>query len=176
MHEAHLRFLRNAHLVSRLVDQVLERGYLRKAAAGDLTFEQLNLLKFLGRPATTITRDVSRFLDASMAAASKAVGRLTAKGLVRRKPSGTDRRCEVLEVTAKGRELVRRYETLKAGRLRKILGTTEADRMAGALEEVVELLLSERPLAGNPCLGCGAYYSQTCMIRARGLPARCCQP
>jgi DNA-binding MarR family transcriptional regulator len=167
------RFLRNAHLTARLVERVLESGYLQRAAGDAVTFDQLNVLKFVARPGPVRVKDVARFLDASVAAASKAVARLQRKKLVRIAPYASDRRSGLVELTATGRAVVGRYERFKKGRLRALLGTRSADRLSRSLEEVVEVLLRERPLAGNPCLGCGAYYARECVVRAHGQACSC---
>jgi len=167
------RFLRDVHVLARLVQQVLETGYLSRSAPGGLTFDQLNVLKFLGRPGTSRVKDVSHFLNASYAAASKAVSRLEEKGLVRKTRIGSDRRSERVELNAKGRSIVRRYENLKARRVTALLEGSDIDGLSDGLERVIQLLLKERGVAGNPCLGCGAYYTPTCIIRGQGLPSRC---
>lgn len=173
MEPAAERFLRGAHLVARLVEQVLERGYLRSAAGARLTFDQLNLLKFLDRPGTRLVRDVAHFLNASNAAASKAVARLERKGLVRRRPLESDARAEELAVTPRGREVIGRYESFKARRIAALARAEDLAELAAGLERTVSLLLRERAVADNPCLGCGAYYSARCVVRAHGLPCRC---
>jgi DNA-binding MarR family transcriptional regulator len=167
------RFLRNAHLAARLVEGVLERGYLERAAGGRVTFDQLNVLKFIARPARVRVKDVARFLNASGAAASKAVARLERKGLARTATDAADRRSGLVALTAGGRAVVRRYERYKQDRLRALLKGGSADRLARSLEEVVELLLRDRAAAGNPCLGCGAYYTKECIVRAHGQPCSC---
>lgn len=162
------RFLRDIHVVARLVEQTLEEGYLKLAAGDRVTFGQLNILKFLARPGTFFIKDVARFLNASEAAASKAVSRLEARGWVTHRPHGADRRAEVLRVTARGRALVRRYEKLKAARVRALLEGENAEALAQGLERAIAVLMKERGAIGNPCLGCGAYYSSHCIVRALG--------
>lgn len=162
------RFLRDIHVVARLVEQTLEEGYLKLAAGDRVTFGQLNILKFLARPGTFFIKDVARFLNASEAAASKAVSRLEARGWVTHRPHGADRRAEVLRVTARGRALIRHYEKLKAARVRALLEGENVEALAQGLERAIAVLMKERGAIGNPCLGCGAYYSSHCIVRALG--------
>jgi len=164
------RFMRGAHIVSRLVEQILERGYLRRASRDRVTFDQLNILKFLARPPVKLVKHVAGFLSASYAAASKAVDRLEAKGLVRCATCERDRRAEVVEVTPKGQRLIRTYERYKRNRLRVALRGRNPDELAEGLERVIVALMREREVAGNPCLGCGAYYASECVSRAHGHP------
>jgi DNA-binding MarR family transcriptional regulator len=167
------RFLRSAHLAARLVEGVLERGYLERASGGRVTFDQLNVLKFIARSRPARVKGVARFLNASGAAASKAVARLERKGLARTAADAVDRRSGLVELTARGRAIIRSYERFKQGRMRALLKGRSADRLATSLEEVVEVLLRERPAAGNPCLGCGAYYARECVVRAHGQVCSC---
>lgn len=167
------RFLRDAHIFARLVEQVLETGYLEAAAPDTVTFGQLNILKFLTRPRTSLVKDVARFLNASYAAASKAVSRLEKKRLITATRYRKDGRAELLKVTAKGRGLIAKYEALKARRLKTLLGNADTGRMAAGLEEAIALLLRERAVAGDPCMGCGAYYAKECVVRAHGLVCPC---
>jgi DNA-binding MarR family transcriptional regulator len=169
------RFLRDAHIVARLVQQVLEEGYLRLAARDGVTFDQLNILKFLDRPGPVLVKHVAGFLSASYAAASKAVSRLVKKGVVRCTPYAGDRRAEVVQVTPKGRELIRKYERLKEERLRQVLRGESPERLAKGLEDVIALLMRERAVTGNPCLGCGAYYARECVSRTHGHPCSVCR-
>lgn len=167
------RFLRNSHIYARLVEQILEQGYLRQASGDALTFDQLNILKFLARPGPSLVKDVARFIDASYPAASKAVTRLEKKKLVTCVRYGPDRRAELVEVTPKGRKLIQRYERLKQTRLKSALRGKELGDISRGLERAIALLMRERSVAGNPCLGCGAYYAKSCVVRAHGQACRC---
>ncbi|MBI2931672.1 MAG: winged helix-turn-helix transcriptional regulator [Planctomycetes bacterium] len=168
------RFMRDAHILARLVEQILERGYLRRAAPDDVTFDQVNILKFLSRPQPVLVKHVAAFLNASYAAASKAVTRLEKKGLVQTEPYGPDRRAEVVEVTPEGRRIIRAYERYKQARLKSLLAGHAPDRLAKGLEAVIAVLLRERGIAGHPCLGCGAYYARRCVSREYGQPCPRC--
>ncbi len=169
------RFLRDAHILARLVEQVLEDGYLRLATRDGITFDQLNILKFLNRPGPVLIKHVAGFLSASYAAASKAVTRLEKKKLVTTSTFERDKRAAAVTVTAKGHDLVRRYERTKEARLRLMLRRDSPEKLAKGLEDVIVLLMRERAVTGNPCLGCGAYYAGECVSRAHGqvCAARC---
>ncbi|MBI3098744.1 MAG: winged helix-turn-helix transcriptional regulator [Planctomycetes bacterium] len=173
MNNNYNRFLRNAHIFARLVEQVLERGYLREANGAKLTFDQINLLKFLCRPGPNNIGDVARFLNASYAAASKAVTRLEKKGVLRSKISKRDRRAQELMVTPRGHALIRNYEETKSSRLAALFGSDNPDTLAQGLEKAVAVLIRERSVAGNPCLGCGAYYADECVVRLHNQTCPC---
>lgn len=167
------RFLRNTHILSRLVEQIFETGYLKKTSGDAVTFDQLNILKFLLRPQITLVKDVARFLNASCAAASKAVSRLERKELVRVEPYEKDRRAECIEVTPRGKGLVKKYETLKAARVKSLLKGVDAGSISKAIEQAIGLIIKERGIANDPCLGCGAYYAKSCVVRAHGQRCAC---
>lgn len=162
------RFLRNSHIFARLVEQVLEEGYLAQSAGTKLTFGQLNILKFLARPGRKLIKDVARFLNASYAAASKAVTRLEKKRLVKTTTWGEDGRAEVVHLTPKALGLMKDYERVKEERLLAVIRGEDIEFIARGLEQGIGLLLRERAVAGNPCLGCGVYYSPTCAARLFG--------
>jgi DNA-binding MarR family transcriptional regulator len=164
------RFMRDAHILARLVEQILERGYLERASRDSVTFDQLNILKFLARPPRKLVKHVAGFLSASYAAASKAVDRLEAKGLVTCATYEKDRRAETVDVTPKGHRLIRTYERYKRARLKAALRGESSDQLAEGLERVIVALMRERTVTGNPCLGCGAYYAEQCVSRAHGHP------
>lgn len=167
------RFLRNSHIFARLVEQLLEKGYLQSAAGGAVTFDQLNILKFLDRPGPSLGKDIARFLNASYAAASKAVSRLERKKLVVTETDARDRRAQIVSVTAKGRALIRAYERLKRRRLATLFHNGEMESLTEDLERGIAILLRERGVVGNPCLGCGAYYANACVVREHGQTCRC---
>lgn len=167
------RFLRSAHIAARLVEEVLEHGPLRARGGPALTFPQFNLLKFIARPGKVRSRDVARFLNASGAAASKAVARLERKRLVRSVPDPSDRRSARIELTPAGSGAIRRVERLKRDRLKPLFGGEPPERFAEGLEAVIRLLMRGRGAAGNPCLGCGAYYARECVVRAHGQACSC---
>lgn len=158
------RFLRDAHVLARLVERILEDGYLREANGDKITFGQINLLKFLTRPGPNLIGDVARFLNASYAAASKAVTRLEKKGCARSTVSKQDRRAQNVKVTARGHAMIKKYEKVKTHRLTALLGAENPEALSQGLENVISILIRERGAAGSPCLGCGVYSETECVV------------
>jgi len=167
------RFLRGAHIAARLVEEILEHGPVRAGAGAPLTFPQFNLLKFIARPGNVRSRDVARFLNASGAAASKAVARLERRRLVRFLPDPLDRRSARIMLTRAGEAAIRRVERIKRERVKLLLRGGSPGKLAEGLEELIRVLMRGRALAGNPCLGCGAYYARECVVREHGQPCSC---
>lgn len=167
------RFMSNAHIFARLVENVLEWGYLREAVGTAVTFDQISILKFLTRDQRSHVKDVAGFLNASYAAASKMVSRLVKKKLVHSVTFGEDRRAELLTVTPRGQALIDKYEAVKVRRLTRLLRDENLDSLSGGLERAIDAVLKDRPEVGNPCLGCGAYYAPECVAREKGQDCPC---
>jgi DNA-binding MarR family transcriptional regulator len=168
--ETLIRFLRGCHLLSALSREVLEKGYLRRAGARGASFVQINLLKFMDQPGSRSVGDVMRFMGASFAAASKAVGRLKRKGWVRTGQHPGDLRAQIVAVTASGRSMVQKYERLKFERVSKLLAglrPAQVQHYIQALEQIGSLLIRDKELPGDLCMQCGAYYSDRCLVPDR---------
>lgn len=111
-------------------------------------------------------------LGVSPPAATKNIDKLERLGLVVREPSTGDRRATPLTASAKGRQLVRRYEELKTARVSPILSSYPPETIRGLTELLeqfsVSLLRLERSSDGY-CLRCAAYVEEDCAVgRARG--------
>ncbi len=154
-------------MLASLSREVLEKAYLRKSGAKDLSFLQLNLLKFFDAPHPRSIGDVMRFMGASFAAASKAVGRLKRKGLVRTSHNPGDMRAQFVALTSKGKSTIQRYERIKLDRLRKLLEGSDVNRWSSVLEEIVQKLISDREFPADLCMQCGVYYSDRCLVTDR---------
>ena len=95
------------------------------------------------------------------------------KGLIRKRTLGSDRRAELVEVTPAGLAYVRKYEKVKAERIVTLLGDADVAALSDHLETIIEILLREREITENLCLGCGAYYAKGCVVQEKGLSPRC---
>lgn len=90
---------------------------------------------------------LARSLHVSMPTASGIVHRLVRTGLLRRAPQADDRRQVVVELTAKGRDFFRDFETVIRRRWEEILLALEPDELA-AFHDVITKLLER--LQQNP--------------------------
>lgn len=166
--------LRNAHILSFLVRQILEDGYLRRAGCR-ASFLQMNVLKCLSLPGPHTVTSVARFLSVSQPAATKVVARLRKLRLIRSVAAPGDRRIELLGLTAEGKKEIRRYEKLKMARLAALLADEDDNRLrdlVGHLEHLIGTLLKEREFVGNFCARCGAYYAPECIGKGSSCPLR----
>ena len=69
--------------------------------------------------------------------------------------------------------MIRAYERLKRRRLGALFHNGEMEVLTQDLERGIAILMRERSVVGNPCLGCGAYYAKACVVRAHGQTCRC---
>ena len=166
------RFLRSSHVFASVVREILEAKFLQEVCPAPLTRSQFHLLKVIGLNGTHQVGELASFLGMSPPAATKNIDKLERLGLIVRNPSKGDRRATLLSASAKGRRLVRKYESLKTERLAPVLrefNMRELDSFSRLLERFsVSLLNTEAPGNGY-CLRCGAYIEQDCPVgRIRG--------
>lgn len=168
----YIRLLRNSHIFSSAVREILEQKFLKEASSLPLTLSQFHLLKLMSINGQHQVHEVAEFLGVSPAAASKNIDKLEGLGLVSRTPSRGDRRATLLKITSKGRKLVLAYEELKAARLYPVLDkfkSKEINELSRLLERFsVEVFkLEEREEQGSTngyCLRCAAYLENDCPV------------
>ncbi|QGN48825.1 MarR family winged helix-turn-helix transcriptional regulator [Micromonospora sp. WMMD558] len=106
---------------------------LLRAGSGKLTQRQIGELCGIDKTTMVVTLD-----------------QLEAAGLARRRPSPTDRRARLVEVTPQGRAVLGRAQEIAAGIQRDVLaGLPEADR--AAFLRSIEALVRGRLAAAGPC-------------------------
>lgn len=138
--------IRNSHLITSAVEEVLECDPLRAAGAGELTPRQFHLLEFIDGSRHHLD-DVARFLGISPPAATKAVDRLERLGLIERSGSDDDRRLTILACSSEGRHFVDRVHALQQEALAQALhdfGDEDVARLNDLLERYALALLHGR--------------------------------
>lgn len=165
--------LRNAHIFSSAVRDVLEVELLRQVTSHPLSPSQFNLLKLISGNGRHRVGDIARMFGVSAAAATKTVDKLERLGLVNRLPSPDDRRATLLVSSPAGRRLVADYEAVKEERLLPVLddfSDAELDRLGRLLDRLSVGLLSDRDRTdGGFCLRCCGYYDPQCSLRRLGV-------
>lgn len=163
------RFLRYSHIFSSAVREVLESRYLDEVSDRSVSLAQFHLLKLIGLNGQHHVGEIAELLGVSAPAASKNIDRLESLGLVARVPCEEDRRATLLSASAKGRDLIRRYEELKERRLAPVLAQfddADLDRLAQLLERFSVLLFEREKAENRFCLRCAAYCQVGCPIGA----------
>ena len=133
------RFLRDGHVLSALLREILEEKFLGELSQHPLTRAQFCSLKLIALNAGLKIGEVARCAGVSPSACTKNIDKLERLGLVSREPSLSDRRATLLRVNEAGLDLVRRYEATKAAQVAPVvqaLGGTKAEQLCDLLEEV----------------------------------------
>jgi len=163
-------FLRSLHLLSAAVSRVLEEGLLERHGWGQLTPNQLHILRLVDNGADWTVGRVARVLGVSSPAASKILARLEAAGLVRRHSSSEDRREVFIRPTPEGHRAVAEISRLQAQALGEALaddaGPQEVERLRRAIQDLAVRLITTGPRDGESCLACGGYFEAGCEVRA----------
>lgn len=160
-------FLRQSHIFSSAVREVLESKLLREATPLPLTTSQINLLKLMLVDGEHQVGKAADYLGVSPPAATKSIDKLERLELVTRSPSKGDRRATLLSVSPKGKRLVRKYEDLKAARLSEVLKKfkrEEVKQLAQLLERFSVSLLELEEADNGFCLHCAAYLEKGCGV------------
>jgi DNA-binding MarR family transcriptional regulator len=113
--------LRYAHIFSAVIQEILELKLLREASPDPLSLSQFHLLKLISLNGQHQVGQVADFLGVSAPAASNNIDKLERLGLVTREQCKGDRRAILLASSRRGRQLVKRYEEIKARRLMPVL-------------------------------------------------------
>lgn len=161
------RFLQYGHIFTSAVQDILESRYLAEASPEPLTVQQFHLLKLIAARGEHQVGEVAECLGVSSPAVSKNIDKLEGMGLVSRSASAGDRRVTLISVRPGGRDLVRRYERLKAERLAPVLATfapEEIDQLTRLLERFARRLFDSGERGGSFCLRCAAYGSADCAL------------
>lgn len=165
--ERFLRFLRISHVLGSVLREILEDRFLREVSPLPLTRAQFCTLKLVALNAELQVGELARCLGVSAAATSKAIDRLERLGLARRAAVPGDRRAIALSASAKGYQLVRGYEELKASRVEPVvqsLTADEQDQLCELLERVCVGLLKDEPSRDGRCLRCAGYHQADCSV------------
>lgn len=163
-------FLRNSHLFSSAVQEVVQERYLRRVTELPVTTSQLHLLQLMSNHGPQLVGEAAVFLGVSPAAASKSVDKLVRLDLIERLPQEGDRRAARLGITGEGERLVAAYEAEKVRSLAPILGglsERELKTLNGLLERIAMSILDAETGEAGLCLKCGAYCSDSCAFQGR---------
>ncbi len=164
------RFLRLGHLLSSVLQEILDQELQQPSDHRPLSRSQFCLLKLISLNAGLQVGEVARRLGVSAAATSKHLDRLERVGLVRRSPVPGDRRGIAITVSHDGRELVRAYERLKRRRVAPVLERLDDDQhehLCRLLEKVCLGLLGSEGDGREVCLRCAGYFQPDCAIGGR---------
>ena len=164
---ADARLLRSCHIFASAIRETLELELLRDVTNKRLTCSQLYLLKLMAEQGHHQVGELAGLLGVTPPATTKNIDKLERLGLVVRQRSTGDRRATLLSASPQGRDLVQKYEALKAARLSSALSRfqpEELSRATGLLERFAVALL-DLDSSGQGCrLRCAAYIADDCPV------------
>ncbi|PZA23368.1 MarR family transcriptional regulator [Modestobacter versicolor] len=114
----------------------------RLVDASDVTLGRLQTLRVIQRTPDCRVHDVVQQLAITVGGASKAVDRIEAAGLCRRRAHPTDRRSSILEVTPAGERLIADGTALLRAELTRRMGAVLPDGTLREFAAVVDRLLA----------------------------------
>jgi len=160
--------LGGAHVFVAAVSGVMENAVLGQIARSRLTLSQLKILKLIDLTDAHHVGDVAAFLGVSDAAASKALDRLVREKYLSRTIVRSDRRSTAISLAARGRNLLRRYESERERKLAQIFGdldNEEVRRTSEFLERLTKGIVNDNANPEDICLQCGIYLKKRCLVR-----------
>lgn len=161
------RLLRYSHIFAAAVREVLESKLIKEASPFPLTLSQFHILKVMALNGRHQVGELAGFLGVSPPAATRNIDKLERLGLVVRSPSAGDRRVTLLSVSPQGREVVDRYEEIKAERVSPVLEgfrPEEIEQFSGLLQRFSVSLLRQEKTRRGVCLRCDAYIESNCPV------------
>lgn len=166
------RLIRYSHIFASAVREILESKLIKEASPVPVTVLQFHILKVMALNGTHQLGELADFLGVSPPAATKNIDKLERLGLVLRSASAGDRRVTLLSVSRAGRQLVNKYEAIKAARLAPVLAkfkARELEQFASLLERFAVSLLQQEKSRHEFCLRCNSYIESNCPVgRVRG--------
>jgi len=162
------QLVRNSHIFSAAVRDVLESGALQAATDLPLTLSQVRLITLLSLDGRHKIGEIADYLGVSAPAATKRVDKLEKLGLLSRSRGEGDRRSTIVELSPDGRALAVRYERRKTQFAMDALRSLDAQEMrqlALLLDRLSLSLLRQSGPDRGPCLRCGADIQPDCGVR-----------
>jgi len=166
--------LNHADLVAQVFLQAMYTSIgerlLEELAESDLTYSQMQALRYLVTHRRVTVGDLAEGLNISYPSATNMVHRLEKKGLIRRIANPRDRRQVGLALTEEGRGLIERVDTERRQRFARVLGSmepTERHAFINGLSAFIRAGVSAGILsAGDVCLHCGSSADPSCPLVA----------
>jgi DNA-binding MarR family transcriptional regulator len=166
------RALREAEkLIGRfawVIEQWLREDPVAEATEGELTRPQWEALRYVGQHDPAFVGQLSSGLGISPPAATKAIDRLHAKGLIDRREDPQDRRQHLLTVTEDGLRHLDAVSGRQAERLSGVLGRLDPGDKRALLKGLRAFLTSaygqDHPLVERSCERCGVGCFEACVV------------
>jgi len=156
------RWIKNLHVLKVMVSEVLEGECPLPDHDNQLTFSQVNLIKLVQRGCDEeegwSLRKLARYMQVSLPAVSKAIGRLTPAGYLELKSDSKDGRKRRVSVTQLGLEALDSFKHCREERLHSLLAMGADGNLEAwneGLESMVQLMIRLCRSGKVPSLDCG---------------------
>jgi DNA-binding MarR family transcriptional regulator len=169
-----LFFSRAGHLVRRM-NQISVAIFLEETSALGLTTVQYAALNMIDEVPNIDQARLSSMIAFDTTTLVKVLDRLTAKGLITRTRSQTDRRKQLLNATAQGREVVRKIQPMIDRAEQRILAPLSPSDRRKFMEMLTQLvnvnnIYSRAPLDSELLFGLAKRRKQTTARKKRTGP------
>lgn len=164
--------LNHAELVAQVFLQAMYTSIgeklLEELAESDLTYSQLQALRYLHTHRRVTVGDLAEGLNISYPSATNMVHRLEKKALIRRVANPRDRRQVGLTLTDAGREIIQRVDHERRQRFATVLahmGQAERHAFINGLSAFIRAGVKSGTLkAMEVCLQCGSSADPNCPL------------
>jgi len=157
--------LSHAELVAGVFLQAMytsiSENLLEELAESDLTYSQMQALRYLSTHKRVTVGDLAEGLNISYPSATNMVHRLEKKSLIRRVANPRDRRQVGLILTDAGREMIQRLDQERRQRFASVLAQMEPSERSAFIRAGVEAGIL-KPM--EVCLQCGASADPNCPL------------
>jgi DNA-binding MarR family transcriptional regulator len=158
--------LKSLLVLSRAVDEVLEKRAVEAATGGPLATSKVKVLRLLGEGGSQTSTRVARFLGVTKPAVSQIIDSMAQSRLVVRRRAKEDRREINLELTKLGRT---KYQAIRRGQhnlLRSVLRSVKRGPKdwTGGLQGMAVALTHANDACGDFCLQCVAHPDGSCVL------------
>ncbi|MBU7007174.1 MarR family winged helix-turn-helix transcriptional regulator [Phosphitispora fastidiosa] len=158
---------RDIGLFVAIVRELLSQGIVEEVCNEQLTVGQVRCLCLIMAHEVVTVGDVSRGLGISYPAATKAISRLSEKGLVIRKHDPEDRRNIFVEITPLGQEVTSKVKPEKLKRLGSLLNKMppkDLKNLRRGIESFLLAAVTDDELFPQICLHCGKEHVENCIL------------
>lgn len=160
----------NLRILTQAVGSICQRSTLHEASNGELTENQLSILRMLRKRDHLTASEFARILGISNAAVTKIIDRLARLEMVERGPHPSDRRSMSLVIRPEGHRLLERYDAIASKKLTVILADftpTEKELLIDFIQRIVRGTLTEAHDFEMICYQCGGRCGDSCVIEHR---------
>lgn len=161
--------LQNLRITAQVLTEVCQRNTRLQVCPVPLSRNQYYILNILAKSGEFPISELARILEISTAAASKNIDRLEQLGLVKRRPSESDRRASEVELLPQGRQIVEEFDRVTAAKQQPVLDDFDDDekrQLLDLLRRVVRNTLHDRHMSELICLQCAGNCGDNCAVEA----------